>query len=463
MNGYMKSWMTAVALMLFWLVSGSAATAQEESLPSQGSMICENYQRIYYTFEDGTLNISGEGDCLRDDDRYLFNDREEIRRVVFDSQCGLKDISQMFVACVNLTDVTLSPEITDMASAFDSTGLKKVPQLPEGVENISRAFINCTGITEIDFQELPASITNFTRAFQGTSVRNVSLMVRDKSKTGLLDYSYCFAYCPALESVWFDGSDLNDGAFLWLEGLCDGCAGLKSFMLENVPESNRQRGIYNAVNMFRGCGSLTTVINCGGFFSSAAGAFQDCTSLVRLETTGFENMYAGNCLQDTFRNCSSLRGSYRVSFLRTSSIYRVAKSSSALKENVKNAFKNCSSGLTMYIGCKDLVTYLKKRTTKAKFSYWKAGDPTGGYTSVKKTISTLKLTKYKKKTKRIEGKTVKKGKVTVKFSGRTYKTTANGSGKFAVRVRRKLKRGNKIKVTVSKSGYKNKSKAFKVK
>ena len=174
-------------------------------------------------------------------------------------------------------------------------------------------------------------------------------------------------------------------------------------------------------------------------------------------------MYAGSCLKNAFKNCKVLKGTYYVAFLGTSSIYRVAKSSSDAKENVENAFKNCNSGLALYIGCKDLVTYLKKLNTKAKFSYWKAGDPTGGYTSQKKTISTLKLTKYKKKTKKIVGKTVKKGKITVKVSGRTYKVTANASGKFTVKLKKALKKKNKIKVTVSKSGYKTRSKTFKVK
>lgn len=459
-----KNWMIVGILVMLWGIAGSApVTAQEDQLPEQGSLECENYEKIEYVLRDGTLTISGEGDRLREEDQVFFHGREEIRRVEFAEDCKMVDITKMFVACANLKEVRLSPQIEDIESAFDSTGLEEVPELPEGLENISRAFINCTGITEVDFAKLPATITNFTRAFQGTSITTANLLVRDSKKTGAFDYSYCFAYCPYLTNVVFDGSNLNNAAYLWLEGMCDGCSSLKTFELKNVPASNSQQGIYNGVNMFRGCGQLTTVKNCGYFYYSVAGAFEDCVSLATLQTRGFRGMYAGDCLLDAFKNCMSLRGTYYVAFQNTTSMYRVAKSATSLKENVANPFKNCTSGLSMYIGCKDLVTYLSKRNTEAKFHYWKAGDPTGGYTSQKKTISTLKLTKYKRKTKKIIGKTVKKGKVTVKVSGKTYKATANSSGKFTVKLKKVLKKNNKIKVTVSKSGYKTKSKTFKVK
>lgn len=459
----MKRWLIAGILVVLWGMMGSGPVSAQEELPAQGSMICENYQSIDYTFTDGTLTISGEGDALKEDDKYFFNNREEIVRVVFDEDCHMSDISYMFVACVNLKEVKLSSWVENMASAFDSTGLTEIPELPEGVKNISRAFSNCTGITVVDFTKLPSTITDFSRAFQGTAITAANLSVRDSGKTGAYDYSYCFAHCPNLVSVVFDGSRLNNAAYLWMEGLCDGCSKMKTFELKNVPAANVQQGIYNSVNMFRGCGNLTTVKNCGYFFESAESAFEDCTSLTTLQTRGFRGMYAGSCLKNAFKNCKALRGTYYVAFLKTSSIYRVAKTTSTAKENVENAFKNCNSGLALYLGCKDLVAYLNKLNTKARFSYWKAGDPTGGYTTQKKTISTLKLTKYKKKTKKIVGKTVKKGKVTVKVSGKTYKVTANASGKFTVKLKKALKKKNKIKVTVSKSGYKTKSKTFKVK
>lgn len=461
----MRKWLIASMVLILWAITGSSqAAAQEEELPAQGSMICENYEKMNYTFQDGLLTISGNGNRLTEDDKYFFNYRGEITRVIFEEDCRLEDISSMFVACPNLKKVeNISSRVKDMASAFDSTGLTEVPELPEGVENISRTFTKCTGIKEIDFSKLPTTIVDFSRAFQGTGITTANLVVRDEKKTGAYDYSYCFANCPSLTRVVFDGSKLNNGAYLWLEGMCDGCSSLKTFELKNVPSANTQRGVYNGVNMFRGCKKLTSVKNCGYFFNSVESAFEGCTALTTIQTKGFRGMYAGDCLKNTFKNCKVLKGTFYVAFLKTSSIYRVAKTSSSTKEHLESAFKNCNSGLKLYIGCKDLVTYLKKTSSKAKFNYWKGGDPTGGYTSKKKTISTLKLTKYKRKTKKIIGKTVKKGKVTVKVGGKKYKVTANAKGKFTVKLKKVLKKKIKITVTVSKSGYKTKSKSFKVK
>lgn len=133
----------------------------------------------------------------------------------------------------------------------------------------------------------------------------------------------------------------------------------------------------------------------------------------------------------------------------------------------------------------------------ANFYYWKEGDhydpstskptitPTPGGTSVtpnintpviptsspdttvktdtKKSISTLKLTKYKKGSKSITGKTIAKATVKISIGKKTYKVKSNSKGKFTVKLKAKLKKKDSIKMTVSKSGYTSKSKTFKIK
>lgn len=84
-------------------------------------------------------------------------------------------------------------------------------------------------------------------------------------------------------------------------------------------------------------------------------------------------------------------------------------------------------------------------------------------TTTKKKISVLKLTKYKKGTKKITGKTVKIATVVVKVGGKKYTVKSNKTGGFTVTLKKKLKKGNKISVTVKKSGYTTKTKSFKVK
>ena len=75
----------------------------------------------------------------------------------------------------------------------------------------------------------------------------------------------------------------------------------------------------------------------------------------------------------------------------------------------------------------------------------------------KKTISILKVSKCKKGMKVVKGKTISKANVKVTVNGKAYKTVkSNAKGNFAVKTK-KLKAGQKIKVTVSKSGYKTRT------
>lgn len=84
--------------------------------------------------------------------------------------------------------------------------------------------------------------------------------------------------------------------------------------------------------------------------------------------------------------------------------------------------------------------------------------------SKKKVIKKLTVTAKKGK-KKLTGKTIKRATVKIKIGKRTYKVKANSKGKFTVKLKSKakLKKGQKIKVTVSKKGYKTKNKVFKVK
>lgn len=81
----------------------------------------------------------------------------------------------------------------------------------------------------------------------------------------------------------------------------------------------------------------------------------------------------------------------------------------------------------------------------------------------KKTIKTLKLKKYKRGSRRITGKTLKKAKVVITAAKKKYTVKADKKGNFTVKLKKKLKKKRKIRVTVSKSGYRQKSKTFKVK
>lgn len=82
----------------------------------------------------------------------------------------------------------------------------------------------------------------------------------------------------------------------------------------------------------------------------------------------------------------------------------------------------------------------------------------------KKAIKKLSLTAKKGKRK-ITGKTVKKAAIKIRIDKKTYKVKSNSKGKFTIKLKgkAKLKKGQKIVVTVKKNGYKTKKKVFKVK
>ncbi|MCM1234296.1 MAG: hypothetical protein NC489_29685 [Ruminococcus flavefaciens] len=82
----------------------------------------------------------------------------------------------------------------------------------------------------------------------------------------------------------------------------------------------------------------------------------------------------------------------------------------------------------------------------------------------KKAIKKLSLTAKKGK-KKITGKTIKKATVKVKIGKTTYKVKSNAKGKFTIKLKGKtgLKKGQKIKITILKIGYKTKHKTYKVK
>ncbi len=77
----------------------------------------------------------------------------------------------------------------------------------------------------------------------------------------------------------------------------------------------------------------------------------------------------------------------------------------------------------------------------------------------------LKLSVTAKKGKKyIVVKTTKNAKITAKYKNKKWKNVNSGSsGKVKLRYSKKLKKGQKVTVTVKKSGYKTKKKTFKVK
>lgn len=83
---------------------------------------------------------------------------------------------------------------------------------------------------------------------------------------------------------------------------------------------------------------------------------------------------------------------------------------------------------------------------------------------VVKTLNPPKLKSYKKNTKKITGTATKGSVVKIKIGKKTYTVKVKKNGKFKVKLRKKLKKNQKIRVYAKKNGYKrSKTIVFKVK
>lgn len=84
--------------------------------------------------------------------------------------------------------------------------------------------------------------------------------------------------------------------------------------------------------------------------------------------------------------------------------------------------------------------------------------------SINRKCITPKLKLCKKGIKKLSGTTTPNAKVTVKVNKKNYSANADRSGLFRVSLKTKLKKGDKIVITVSKNGYlKSSEKTYKVK
>lgn len=492
------------------------------ALPASGSLTCENGGTLDFTFANGVLTLSGTGDALTDDDMRYFAGRDNITKVVFTNDCAMTNLYGMFQFCENLTSVENIPATaTVLSHAFSNTGLTSIPKLPENLERMSYTFSGCQGITEVNWSVLPKTVTDFSGAFGGTSITSATIVINDPSTTSSTNYAYCFSDCPFLKTVTVNATGLNDEATLWLQGICCECPSLESFELENIPKTNLYPGSECSSHMFQDCPSLKSVKNEGYFYFSGNSIFNNCTELEVLETKGFADFYSDDSLQNAFYNCSSLNGDYYISFSRSCELYDYAGDLSELGYYIEDSFTGCNSKTNFYLGFQELVDYWNKlkltseHKSEANFYYWKDGEHYDGNdspvekptsrppasnttpvvnpsasnitpvvnspvvptptvvpspspntnvkTDTKKSISVLKLTKYKKGSKLITGKTVGNATVKVTIGKKTYKAKSDSKGNFTVKLKSKLKKKASVKVTVSKSGYKSKAKTFKVK
>lgn len=124
--------------------------------------------------------------------------------------------------------------------------------------------------------------------------------------------------------------------------------------------------------------------------------------------------------------------------------------------NSNNSFTQTGHGQIIYIK----IQTNDANTTSANYSI-KVNEIKEN--TEKSTISILSLNSYKKGSKKITGKTISNATVKITVPGYKYTVKSDNSGKFTIKLIKKLKAKQKIIVSVSKNNYITKKKSFIVK
>lgn len=361
----------------------TVVSAETQELEASGTLPCENGETIQYTFENGVVTISGKGDKLVDPSP--FKENKDITKVVFTDDCAIEELDETFYYCRNLSVVENIPDtVTSMEGAFRGTALTEVPELPSHLENLSNTFMDCKGITKVDFSRFPSSISKFDFAFSGTSVTDVTVVcpkLKDIYETVFL--RWCFDECLQLKTVVIDATNVNEEAYINLQGICQGCSALESFELKNIPEQYKYPGGKGPASAFAGCKNLTSVKIEGYFDYGADMVFKNCKKLKTIDTKGSMDFGDVISLDKAFLNCEALEGTYYIQLNPFSEIYEgfyENKNLDKVKESCNYIFKGCSDKVTFYVGCKPLVDYCNSLKTQDEYKfdanviYWKEGD-----------------------------------------------------------------------------------------
>ena len=167
-----------------------------------------------------------------------------------------------FDECAALTDVSISPNATEIGSyAFFRSGLTDV-KIPSGVVYIGwHAFRNCQNLRSV---EIPNSVETIDMG--------------------------AFQDCASLESV-----EIPDSVKYVAQSAFEGCSSLRSVKLS-------QSLTHISPRTFLGCSSLTSVEIPDGVQDISNLAFQDCSSLVHVEIPdSFKSIGI-----EVFRGCTEL-------------------------------------------------------------------------------------------------------------------------------------------------------------
>lgn len=194
-----------------------------------------------------------------------------------------------FIACNNLTSITLSQDIKSIgAEAFSGCSKLAIMNIPNNVTLIGNmAFYNCSGIQEIT---IPSSVTSIgSSSFEGCGGKaNINCHIKEVS-TWDGGENGAFYGAKFTEAIIGEGVTSIGGYAFW------NCTSLASI---TIPNSVTRIGLCT----FDNCMSLTSVTIPNSVTSIGKFAFSDCTGMKNL-TLGSK---VSSILERAFSGCSSL-------------------------------------------------------------------------------------------------------------------------------------------------------------
>lgn len=237
------------------------------------------------------------------------------------------------------SDLTVSPVIPNTVNilyeTFQNTGLKKMPEIPNGVTVMRSTFYGCTNLSEL--KDIPDTVTDISYCFSGcTSLTNINIEL-GKNVT---EMQATFANCFNLVNI----SKLPDNV-INLISTFSRCSNLK------VPPAI-PNNVINMQSTFMYCTNLLDAPNIPNKVENMKWTFQYCENLGNVSIVipaSVKNM------QWTFQHCTKISGQITINAELTGNIIDG-------KPDYEGCIANCATngdGLKI-TGTSDILPTLKE-------------------------------------------------------------------------------------------------------
>lgn len=269
--------------------------AAEQEADTNGNIASGTNGNVTWVIDsDGKLTVRGTGDYKSG----LYSPWNDYSQQIVRAEIYLKDatdMSRMFISCENLKEID-----------FKDTNTSKVTDM-------TAMFYGCSGLTDLDLSGFDTSnVTSMSQMFGYCSgLKSLDLSGFNTAKvTDMYAMFYLCSSLISLDMLSFDTSNVTRMCSEYYsptlsKGMFEGCSSLTDLDLSGFDTSN----ITSMCYMFRHCKSLTS-LNVSGFDTSnvkyMSEMFYDCESLTELDLSGFSISTETN-LNQMFYACRELK------------------------------------------------------------------------------------------------------------------------------------------------------------